>query len=374
MNAPKEDVPMKKKGQKEIPHPRRILAVSLTESAGELSAVIKELTGTHPLPSSGSSAEPENASSLAGTTHYLSLSTPYYNASVPVWLDLISSPSEWSSSFLSEEAKEVLDVLGGIMVVVNLHPSALAPTTSTISPPPPPTATTTTTTTKEQQKELVRHIGKVVKEGLGGWDWDGVSLAVGIGKQTVEDEELDEWEDVCAEGGLEFVHFVVQTAAASSSQEKEKRNEYGERMGIARVREALEANDWSGGGMPGDDHELDLGDDDKHEDKDGEGEDGFEFDPKGLGFGFDKEDFEGLKRAIWEQIGEETETGEGSKWKDKKGGKEEEEPGEIDDDDVKNLEQMMLKLQAVRDISAGLPEQQRKRMAKQAVEEVMREL
>ncbi|KAK4197699.1 hypothetical protein QBC40DRAFT_285058 [Triangularia verruculosa] len=335
--------PSAKTGGKEIPHPRRILAVSLTESAEQLSAVIKDLTGTHPSPQPTGPEQPEH-SSLAGTTHHLPLSTQYYTASVPIWLDLISSPSDWSSSFLSEEAKEVLDVLGGVIVVVDLHPT---------QPP----------STKQQHQDLVRHVGKVVKEGLGGWDWDGVSLAVGVGKQAVEDEELDEWEDVCAEGGLEFVHFVQST-----SQEKDKRNEYGERMGIARVLEALEANDWSGGGATGEEQELDFGEGDKEE---GEDED-FDFNPKGLGFGFDREDFEGLKKAIWEQIGEETEVGEGSEAKEKERGKEDEE--NLDDDDIKNLEQMMLKLQAVRDMSAGLPEQQRKRMAKQAVEEVMRDL
>ncbi|KAK0739324.1 hypothetical protein B0T21DRAFT_329080 [Apiosordaria backusii] len=375
----KNDPTKKKKGGKEIPHPRRILAVSLTESAGQLSAVIKELTGTHPSPQSTSSSpetndDPAAASSLAGTTHHLQLSTPYYTASVPIWLDLISSPEEWSSSFLSEEAKEVLEVLGGVVVVVDLSAASSTSTTSNISPVSP---------TKEQQKELVKEVGRVVKEGLGGWDWDGVCLTVGVGRQQTgaedEEEELDEWEDVCAEAGLEFVHFVQLSSSSSdsSSTEKEKRNEYGERVGIARVREALEANDWSGGGgAPGDhdDSELDFDHDNDNDDDDDDDQGGF--DPKTLGFGFDKGDFEGLKRAIWEQIGEETETGEGSEEsKEKKGGKEQEEEEEgLGDDDIKNLEQMMLKLQAVRDMSAGLPEQQRKRMAKQAVEEVMREL
>jgi hypothetical protein len=39
----------------------------------------------------------------------------------------------------------------------------------------------------------------VVKERLGGWQWDGVGLVVGMGV------EGGDWEDVCAEVGLEFV-------------------------------------------------------------------------------------------------------------------------------------------------------------------------
>ncbi|KAK0667009.1 hypothetical protein QBC41DRAFT_279655 [Cercophora samala] len=358
----------KRKAGKEIPHPRRILAVSLSQSAEELSAVIKELTGTLPLPATPErqeeEEEEEDISSLAGTTHPLPLSTPYYSATVPIWLDLVSSPGEWSASFLSDEAKEVLDVLGGIIVVVDVGPAA-------------PPANPNPQQQQQQHQALVREVGRVVKEGLGGWEWDGVSLVVGVGRQEMmEDEVLDGWEDVCAEGGLEFVYFA---AGGTTKQEEEgkRRNEYGERMGIGRVREALEANDWSGGGA--DEHGLDLGqgDDDDEEEDDGDKE----FDPKGLGYGFDKEDFEGLKRAIWEQIGEGTTTTT-TTWEDEKRGKEgqggeeeeEEEEEEIGDDDIKNLEQMMLKLQAVRDMSAGLPEQQRKRMAKHAVEEVMREL
>lgn len=47
---------------------------------------------------------------------------------------------------------------------------------------------------------------------------------------------------------------------------------------------------------------------------------------------------------------------------------------ELGDEDVKQIEGMMRKLQAVRDMSAGLPEEQRKKMAAKAVGEVMKEL
>ena len=88
------------------------------------------------------------------------------------------------------------------------------------------------------------------------------------------------------------------------------------------------------------------------------GEDG-ELDPESLEFGFDREDLAGLRKAIW------------------KGGSdsdEEEDDEELGDDDVQKLERMMHKLQAVRDMTSGMPEEQRKRMAKRAVDEVMKEL
>lgn len=133
-----------------------------------------DLTGSKPTPSEGS---------LAGTTHDLPLKTKYYSATVPVWLDLIESPSEWSASFLSPEAGEVLTVLGGIILIFAL-PS-------------------TTGSGDDATRDLIAHVGKVVHEGLGGWSWDGVKLAVGVGGG---DADTEEWDELCAEAGLEFVH------------------------------------------------------------------------------------------------------------------------------------------------------------------------
>lgn len=50
-------------------------------------------------------------------------------------------------------------------------------------------------------KDLVEHVGKVLKKGLGGWEWDGVGLAIGVGGDGHEEE----WDEICAEAGLEFV-------------------------------------------------------------------------------------------------------------------------------------------------------------------------
>jgi alpha- and gamma-adaptin-binding protein p34 len=146
-----------------------------------------------------------------------------------------------------------------------------------------------------------------------------------------------------------------------------------EKVGIPRVLEALEANDWSQGSL---DADSDFGDfEDSHTDKmknklpssvdedaiqrdDTEG-DG-DLDPESLDFGFDRADFKGLKKAIWTAGGED--------------GHEQDEEDDLGDDDVQKLERMMLKLQAVRDMSGGLPDEQRKKMAKQAVGEAMKDL
>lgn len=191
----------------EVSNPRRILAVSLDSQADPLSKVIKgtlttpvepsichdvsqpitmlsstSLTSTTDLTGSSPTSP---STSLAGSTHNLPLKTQYYTATVPIWLDLIASPSEWSSSFLSDEAGEVLAVLGGLVLIFAL------PSTSTSEHP---------TTSIDQIRDVIHHVGEVVNKGLGGWEWDGVRLAIGVG-----DSDADEWDELCAEAGLEFV-------------------------------------------------------------------------------------------------------------------------------------------------------------------------
>ncbi|KAK1995892.1 hypothetical protein LX36DRAFT_724214 [Colletotrichum falcatum] len=378
----------------DIKNPRRVLAVSLADSKQHLSRVIKDLTGKHPEPAS---------TTLAGTTHVLSLKTSYYSADVPIWLDLISSPAEWSASFLSPEAKEVLSVLGGMAVVFALPSTSSLPSTTTLvadtssvtatappAPPAPPSA--------DETRALITEVGRVVREGLGGWGWDGVSLGIGVG-----DGHADEWEELCAEWGLEFVQV-------RGGKKDEGKNEFGEKMGISRVLEALESNDWDAADdLDGGLHDLDSDADSASglprsrrplADRGGDGdEEDFDLDPESLDFGFDKSDFEGLKKAIWNlehedqlDTDEADDDDEDDDDDEKKGAAREasakkkteessgksrdrdDEDGELDGDEVEKIERMMRKLQAVRDMSAGLPEEQKRRLAKKAVGEVMKEL
>ncbi|KAG7134843.1 hypothetical protein HYQ45_007200 [Verticillium longisporum] len=319
----------------DIANPKRILALAAHDRQDDLAHFLGALTGTTPEPSTAASATP----SLAGTSHVLPLTTSYYTATVPVWLDLVADATadaddDWAATFLAPEAREVLDALGGVVVVLPVARGVAA------------------------ARGLVEQVGRVVREGLGGWGWDGVGLAVGVGAGAgagggrTEEEEQGEWEDLCGAAGLEFVRV-------RGVEEDKGKNEFGEKMGVHRVLEALEANDWDQGDIPSD-----------LEDELGGLEDGKD-DPESLDFGVDRADFEGLRQAIWGLDTDPRAEGDGDA--EARGSGSQDEP--LDEAaEVEKLESAMRKLQAVRDMSAGLPEEQRKKMAAKAVNEVMKDL
>ncbi|KAH6680732.1 hypothetical protein B0J14DRAFT_579261 [Halenospora varia] len=294
----------------EISNPRRVLAVSRPDHG--LLDLVKDLTGTTPT---------LTVDTIAGSTHNYSIKTSYYTASIPIWLDEIVEPDVWSTEFLAPEGREVLTVLGGFIVCFRkpLNEEGL-----------------------EEIKTLMKNVGEVVKEGCG-YSWDGVCLAVAMPQSTTPwlEKSFEDWEDLCQEFGFEFVDF-----------EAKGRNEYSEPMGIERLKQALETNDWAGNDDDLDPtsalEELGLGEDD-----DDEGS---------LGFGIDlsemEEEMKGMKQAIY---------GGGM-------GLEDNENAEDDDDEVEKLQAMMLKMQAVRDMGADLPEAERKRLAAKTVSEIMKTL
>lgn len=309
---------------KNIENPRRVLAVSLESASHHLGRVVKDLSGTHPEPSP----------TLSGITHPLPLVTPYYTATLPLWLDLIEDPEDWAETFLSPEAKEVLDALGGLVLVFEVPKLQRAGAS------------------KHDEEHLIEHVGRVVKDGLGGWGWDGVALAIGLGSDTD-----GHWEDLCAEAGLELV-------LVSDNDAKGARNEFGEKMGVARALEALQANDWAA--LPATDAETPEKEGGVDENEDAASDSDFDV------YG-DKRDFEGLRQAILEATLEREDPEEPAGTQTTGGGLAGGEE-EINEEDVQKLERMMSKLKAVREMGEGMPEEERRRMARRAVDEVMKEL
>ncbi len=246
-----------------------------------------DLTGSTLEASSGTGA-------LAGTTQELALRTAYYQAQVPVWLDLVGSgggdsdkedekeaeaggekpqaepttPRQWADAFLAAEAREVREALGGVVAVVAMDgaTSKDAAYAKDIQDAKDTKATKDVADIGRRQRSLVAHVGRLVREGLGtayddekaegdkGRDddeddeitreaWDGVGLVVGVsavpvpaeggGYDGYEDDAVTAWEDACAAAGLEFVLVAPGQAAM---------NEFG---GTPRRRSKLRSS-WTG--------------------------------------------------------------------------------------------------------------------------------
>jgi hypothetical protein len=185
-----------------------------------------------------------------------------------------------------------------------------------------------------------------VIEAHAGYNAESVMLVIGmpaVGKESLglEKNKREDWDDVAMQYGFEFVEYGAQGV-----------NEFGEKQGMDRLKEALEANEWTD--VAGDALGLSDGDDD---------------------FGdFGREEAEmtaelfGMKHSLLEQE-EDDEEGYGESW-DAHAHAHADHPAGNQEVQVDDLDKMMSRLLAVREQSAGLPEAQRKRMAAQAVKEL----
>ncbi|EEY20421.1 conserved hypothetical protein [Verticillium alfalfae VaMs.102] len=310
----------------EIANPKRILALAAHDRQDDLARFLGALTGTTPEPSTAASATP----SLAGTSHVLPLTTSYYTATVPVWLDLVADATatatdtdgadadadeDWAATFLAPEARE-------------------SSTRSAVSS----SCCLWRAASRLRGGSSSRSVASSGRASGGGGGTGSGSLSV----------------SVPAAGGPRGRRRRRRSRASGRICAAPRG---WKKMGIHRVLEALEANDWDQGDIPSD-----------LEDELGGLEDGRD-DPESLDFGVDRADFEGLRQAIWGLDTEPRAEGDG----EARGSGAQAEP--LDEAaEVEKLESMMRKLQAVRDMSAGLPEEQRKKMAAKAVNEVMKDL
>lgn len=157
-------------------------------------------------------------------------------------------------------------------------------------------------------KEVVKQVGRVVKaaEAKG---WDGVCVLVLMGQDVVPHSELDQkamegWED----WGIEHGGWEVIDGEAKAGT----KNEFGEKVGWERVREALKANSWEGGAEDDDLEDL-----------------GLDLDFEGINVDEEmRKEMEGMKQAIY--------------------GRGEDEGPDDEEKDVEEMEVLMRKMQAMR--------------------------
>lgn len=144
----------------------------------------------------------DSADSHSGLSQPYRIENKYYTADLDIWVDEFDGKeglSEWVETFCSEEAKEVRDAIGGLIY--------------TFDP---------------KQQEWYEHVEAFSKfvELLETELWEGVCLAVSRGHCKKGDELME----------LGFEHV---------DQSADRANEFGERDGIERIKEALESYEWA---------------------------------------------------------------------------------------------------------------------------------
>ncbi|KAF2468760.1 uncharacterized protein BDR25DRAFT_335176 [Lindgomyces ingoldianus] len=278
----------------EIQRPRRIMALGAPGSG--VLHLLKDLTG---------SAPELLSDTTAGLSHTYTLSTRYYSATLPIWLDEIPSVSEWRAEFTKPEAREVVSVLGAWIFCFRKP---------------------VTQDHVNEIKEALQAIADVIEKACG-YGADMVCLAVAMPQSTTPFLELEseEWDGICMEYGFEFVDV-----------EAKGKNAFGEAVGVERVKDALSAHNWEGG----------------------DGDVGFDGEEDAQGFkeSFELEEVEmgmellGMKGAVH-------------------GAEEEDERVQVEE-----LESVMRKMVAIKEMGESMPEAERKRFAAKAVNDLMKDL
>ncbi|CAF9904275.1 MAG: hypothetical protein HETSPECPRED_003496 [Heterodermia speciosa] len=261
----------------------------------------------------------------------LSISTAYYSATIPIWHDQINLSSsaikDWEAEWRTDEAREVVRSIGAFVVVT---PKPL----------------------KKDDLDIIRTLlttltGLITHHTQSAVDSYSVNnepllLYLGLHQPKVPRLEIsnEEWEDMGREcGGWEWIDGEV---------EGEGRNGFGEKVGLGRLLETLEAHEW------------------------GNAEDG-----AAIPDDFELEEDDGLSRSAVNILGDESGAREPILSGPSSKSKEESNRDTVDegtDDEIQELEGMMLKLQAIKDMGADLPEAERRKMAAKAVGDLMKEM
>jgi hypothetical protein len=121
--------------------------------------------------------------------------------------------TEWRAAFTAPEAREVITALGAWIYCFRK-----------------PVSQADLSTIKDTMQAIADSIERAC-----GFSGDQVCLAIAMPQSTTPYLDLpsEEWEDICTDTGFEYVDF-----------EKTGKNEFGEKVGVQRVRESLEAGEW----------------------------------------------------------------------------------------------------------------------------------
>jgi hypothetical protein len=226
---------------------------------------LEALTGTQP--SNG-------VTSFAGYTSHppLRLRTKYYSSDVSIWCDELPPPTTqkgskaeqeaqpvveadanddhdselqpgapplpnlatWKDQILSPFAREVRDVIGGIVLLLPVTPTTLP--------------------TFQPVVEAIHALREAVEDECPGRDIASLVVLQETSKQSLPrvalGKAVEDLEETCITEGIlgwDIVSWngLPPTATNDEDSEKESRNVFGEKTGIARAREVIEAIDWT---------------------------------------------------------------------------------------------------------------------------------
>ncbi|KAK9236869.1 hypothetical protein V1525DRAFT_405606 [Lipomyces kononenkoae] len=337
---------------------------------------LKELTGSTPSLSAGYATD-DARPTHAGLSHTLTLKTKYFEAEVPIWIDEYDDTSDdtgirgWASSFSSAEAHEVVSALGAIIF--------------TFRKPETRQEYVDLKTKVEQEIKIIhdmllshyksRNVDSQ-EEDEDDFDelinWDGISLAVAIpstnAKTLSSDDkneasfELDseEWEMLLQPYGFEFIDI-----------EKKGRNDYGELLGLERIKEALETFSWDATDATARARQRATV----------EGYDEYDSDGLRASFGGDKDelDSEGFDQELREMQLEMAALhfamdppAQQSDRVQEQNGEFVESGGPVPESDFDELERIMARMKQVKEQGEGLPFEERKKLADKVAEDLLR--
>ncbi|KAL8722969.1 MAG: hypothetical protein Q9225_000662 [Loekoesia sp. 1 TL-2023] len=257
----------------------------------------------------------------------LPLTTPYYTTTLPIWHDNISGRQEWETEWLAPEAGEVVQSIGAWVFVVQKPSSARGGDDGG------ETVENIRSTLSTIHRVLSHH--RETSNNYTPLDNEPLLLLICMPQplRPLLSMTNDEWEDLCLDcGGWEWI-----------DSEAKGKNEFGENVGLERLKEALEANEWDAGGINADnnidDFETELG----------------LRDESSTAEGIEVEtDAPGMHEAILRH-------GKDAGDRDPEG-----------DNQVEELESMMLRMQTIKEKAASMAGDERKRFAAKAVMEVMK--
>jgi alpha- and gamma-adaptin-binding protein p34 len=235
-------------------------------------------------------------------------------------VDEIADTEAWKAEFLKPEAGEVVQALGAWLYCFELPHDG----------------------SKDGEVESVLKAIAEVQEQHSGNDVDSLLLAVCLPPPSQDSalkdkDKIEKWEGVCFDHGFELICYG-----------SEGTNEFGEKVGFERLKEALEANEWAAG--DNDDLGVEDLDFDLEDDMDVAGREEAEW----------TSEFVGVKAALARDDSELMDE------EDEEAGQ-----GNIRAEQVEHLDRIMGTLLAVKEQGADLPETERKRMAAKAVRDVM---